>query len=114
MTRPDPHTVCDGCGRSFDRRLRSHVELGPIVHDDLWQRLANAGERLLCDECMYRRSSERLGRMPFATQGAIAKALHPDRKPSEAQRAEACRLFSAWKADKDMVVRCDARATRKP
>jgi len=41
MSRPDPRNVCDGCGLSFDRRLRAHVELGPIVHDDIWQQLAN-------------------------------------------------------------------------
>ena len=27
------------------------------------------------------------------------RCLHPDHQPSEAQRAEACRLFTAWKAD---------------
>ena len=43
--------------------------------------------------------------MSFATQSVIAKALHPDHKPSEAQRAEACRLFTAWKAEKDRVAR---------
>ena len=34
--------------------------------------------------------------MNFKTMSAIAKALHPDRKPSEAERAEACKLFTAW------------------
>jgi hypothetical protein len=39
------------------------------------------------------------GNMPFATMAALAKVLHPDHTPSEAQRGEACRLFTAWKAD---------------
>jgi hypothetical protein len=63
MTRPDPRNVCDGCGVSLDRRLRLHVDLGPIVHDDIWQQLAGTGERLLCDTCMYRRALHRLRRM---------------------------------------------------
>jgi hypothetical protein len=62
MTRPDPRNVCDGCGVSFDRRLRAHVELGPIVRDDIWRQLA-APRECLCPTCMYRRSWERLGRM---------------------------------------------------
>jgi chromosome segregation ATPase len=45
------------------------------------------------------------GSMSFATQSAIAKCLHPDHKPSEAQRADACRLFTQWKAEKDLVAR---------
>lgn len=46
-----------------------------------------------------------VGGMPFATQSAIAKCLHPDHTPSEAERADACRLFNAWKADKDKAKR---------
>jgi hypothetical protein len=42
-------------------------------------------------------------RMSFTTMSAIAKCLHPDHTPSEAQRAEAIRLFTAWKSDKDKV-----------
>jgi hypothetical protein len=45
------------------------------------------------------------GGMNFATQSAIAKCLHPDHTPSEEQRAEACRLFTSWKADKDKAQR---------
>jgi hypothetical protein len=63
MTKTDPRNVCDACRQSLDRRLRSHVELGPIVHDHIWQQLADAGERLLCDTCMFRRAWERFGRM---------------------------------------------------
>jgi len=47
--------------------------------------------------------------IPRATLNAIAKALHPDRKLSEAEReAEretAFKLFTAWKAEKDRVAR---------
>jgi predicted nucleic acid-binding Zn-ribbon protein len=49
------------------------------------------------------------GSMDFQTMSAIAKALHPDRKPSEAEwealRDKALKLFTAWKADKDKARR---------
>jgi DNA repair exonuclease SbcCD ATPase subunit len=46
----------------------------------------------------YRTSGlpERAG-MSFATYTTIAKALHPDRSPTEAERGEAMRAFNAWK-----------------
>jgi hypothetical protein len=69
MTRPDPRNVCDGCGGSLDQRLRSHVGLGPIVHDHIWQQLAEASERL-CDACMYQRAWDRLGRIADAHRPA--------------------------------------------
>jgi hypothetical protein len=47
--------------------------------------------------------------MPFATQSAIAKALHPDRQLSEAERDAAFKLFTAWKADKDKARRATTR-----
>jgi hypothetical protein len=43
--------------------------------------------------------------MNFQTMSAIAKTLHPDRTPSEAERAEARKLFTAWKADRDKARR---------
>jgi hypothetical protein len=45
------------------------------------------------------------GSMSFQTMSAIAKTLHPDRTPSEAERAEACKLFTAWKSDRDKARR---------
>jgi predicted RNase H-like nuclease (RuvC/YqgF family) len=45
------------------------------------------------------------GKMSFETMSVIAKVLHPDRQPSETERAEACRQFTAWKADKDKARR---------
>ena len=45
------------------------------------------------------------GSMSFATQSAIAKCLHPDHSPSEADRATACRLFTSWKADNNKAQR---------
>jgi hypothetical protein len=45
------------------------------------------------------------GSMNFQTMSAIANALHPDRKPSEAEREKACKAFTAWKADKDKARR---------
>jgi hypothetical protein len=41
MTKSDPRNVCDACRQSLDRRLRSHVELGPIVHDHIWRQIAD-------------------------------------------------------------------------
>jgi hypothetical protein len=40
------------------------------------------------------------GGISFATRSTIMKALHPDRQPSEAERAEACRAFTAWVDDR--------------
>jgi len=45
------------CGRP-----RAQPVLGPIVHDHIWQQLAEASERL-CDTCMYQRAWDRLGRV---------------------------------------------------
>jgi hypothetical protein len=63
MTKPDPRNVCDGCGQSLDRRLRSHVELGPIVHTRIWRQLADDPRERLCFTCMGLRAVQRLGRM---------------------------------------------------
>jgi len=62
MTRPDPRNACDGCRQSFDRRLRNHVEAGPMVHVHVWRRLADDPREWLCFACMDRRATERLGR----------------------------------------------------
>lgn len=45
------------------------------------------------------------GSMSFQTMSAIAKILHPDHLPTEEQRLEACKLFTAWKGDKDRAAR---------
>jgi hypothetical protein len=39
------------------------------------------------------------GGMSFATHAKIIKILHPDSRPSEAERAEACTAFNAWTDD---------------
>ena len=61
MRRP-PRNACDGCGQTLDRRRRGHVLLGPIVHDEIWRRLAKPTEAL-CWQCMLERTRVRLGRM---------------------------------------------------
>jgi chromosome segregation ATPase len=55
----------------------------------------------------HRSEMSKVGGMSFATQGALAKVLHPDtrKQATEAQIDEACRLFTAWKADKDKARR---------
>jgi hypothetical protein len=60
----------------------------------------------------HRSEMSKVGGMSFATQGALAKVLHPDtrKQATEAQIDEACRLFTAWKAEK---TRRDA-AVRNP
>jgi len=62
MTRPNPRNVCDGCRLSFDRRLRCHTKLGPMVHTATWRQLADDPRETLCFGCMNRRATERLGR----------------------------------------------------
>src|SRR5262245_12244820 len=61
MSRPDPSNGCDGCRQSLDRRLRSHVELGPILHTRIWQQSAEPREAL-CLMCLDLRAVQRLGR----------------------------------------------------
>ena len=58
----DPCNVCDNCAQSLDRRLRSHVKLGPIVHEHIWQQLAARDRERLCFECMQLRAWQQLGR----------------------------------------------------
>jgi hypothetical protein len=61
MSRPDPRNVCDGCDLSLDRRLRTHVELGPVLHNHIWRQIAEPCE-VLCLLCMGKRAVQRLGR----------------------------------------------------
>jgi hypothetical protein len=48
---------------SFDRRLRAHTEPGPMLQDEVWQRLVDPGMRFLCFNCMSERARERLNRL---------------------------------------------------
>ena len=43
--------------------------------------------------------SSKRGIMTFTTYGKILKALHPDNRPSDAEREEAFKAFSQWKQD---------------
>lgn len=47
------------------------------------------------------------GGMSFAAQNALFKVLHPDQRANatEADLDKACKLFTAWKADKDKARR---------
>jgi hypothetical protein len=47
------------------------------------------------------------GSMSFKTKSLIAKCLHPDSRndATEADKDEACKLFTAWKSDKDKARR---------
>jgi hypothetical protein len=47
------------------------------------------------------------GGMPFETQGAIARCLHPDSRKhvTEVEKDDAFKLFTAWKATKDKARR---------
>src|SRR5262245_45957639 len=65
MTETDPGNVCDAVRQSLDRRLRSHVELGPVVYDHIWQQLAADPRERLCFMYMGLRAVQRLGRMPM-------------------------------------------------
>jgi hypothetical protein len=48
---------------------------------------------------------QREGVMTLAARSAIAKALHPDSTPSEHDRAEAFKAFTAWRADANSASR---------
>jgi hypothetical protein len=54
--------------------------------------------------------------MSFATMSAIAKVVHPDtrRQATEADLDRACKLFTAWKADKDKARRPFGSQARSP
>ena len=49
----------------------------------------------------YEDESSRKGIMAFSTYGKLMKCLHPDSKPSDAERSEACGLLGQWKQSAD-------------
>ena len=49
----------------------------------------------------YEDESSRKGIMAFSTYGKLMKCLHPDSKPSDAERSEACGLLGQWKQSTD-------------
>lgn len=51
------------------------------------------------------KQSQKQGVMSFKTASMISKALHPDSKPSDHDRAEAFKAFSGWKADRNAAGR---------
>jgi hypothetical protein len=53
----------------------------------------------------FDKQSQTQGMMSFKTVSMISKALHPDSKPSDHDRAEAFKAFSGWKADRNAVER---------
>jgi hypothetical protein len=105
MTKPDPRTVCDGCGQSLDRRLRSHVELGPIVHTGIWRQLADDPPERLCFTCMGLRAVQRLGRMLTLAD------LRPCRWNLEGQPYSWCRLTKSARAS--LCASCERSPLRR-
>ena len=53
----------------------------------------------------YNDEITKAGGLTFKASSLIAKALHPDAKPSEEIRLEAFKAFSAWKSDRDAAKR---------
>jgi hypothetical protein len=53
----------------------------------------------------YNNEITKAGGLTFKAGSLIAKALHPDTKPSEEVRLEAFKAFSAWKGDRDAAKR---------
>ena len=53
----------------------------------------------------YEGESSRKGIMTFATYGKLMKCLHPDSKPSDAEKSEACALLGQWKQGGDRARR---------
>jgi len=45
---------CDGCNRTFGKKLR----FGPLLHDPTWQKLAHEQDEL-CGDCLLQRAAER-------------------------------------------------------
>jgi hypothetical protein len=71
-------------------------------------KLANAEALALKMARQAQALREELNRRPLMdlkTRGAISKILHPDHKPSEEQRAEACRLFNSWRDSNNRAQR---------
>jgi hypothetical protein len=48
---------CYACDRSLKK-----VEAAPMLHNEIWQRIADPGEYLLCEQCARQRAKYRLGR----------------------------------------------------
>jgi hypothetical protein len=42
-----------------------------MLHDHIWQQIAEPGERMLCIKCMIDRTFERLGRKPTFAAAAV-------------------------------------------
>jgi hypothetical protein len=57
----------------------------------------------------YEDESRRKGIMTFSTYGKLMKCLHPDGKPTDAERSEACAPLGQWKQDGDRARRRPAR-----
>jgi len=53
----------------------------------------------------YEEESHRKGIMPFTTYGKLMKCLHPDAKPTDAEKSEACGLLGQWKQGGDKARR---------
>jgi hypothetical protein len=53
----------------------------------------------------FEKQSQKHGVMSFKTVSIISKALHPDSKPSDHDRAEAFKAFSGRKADRNAAER---------
>jgi hypothetical protein len=53
----------------------------------------------------FEKQSQKQGVMSFKTASMISKALHPDSKPTDHDRAEAFKAFSGWKADRNAAKR---------
>jgi hypothetical protein len=56
-------------------------------------------------EKFYDNESRQNGIMPFTTYGKLMKCLHPDSKPSDVEKSEACALLSQWKQDGERARR---------
>jgi hypothetical protein len=60
----------------------------------------NLKKKMIDLSIWYTEALATTGGMNFATQSAIAKCLHPDKDPpTNEERNEAFKLFSAWKSD---------------
>jgi len=99
------------------RAAKPKAEKPPLPPDEARGRRIKAlttETRNLRAQVRYMREHSRdgAGNMNFATQGAIAKCLHPDQRhnATEADKDNAFKLFTAWKAEGEFPrlagVRC--------
>jgi hypothetical protein len=95
------------------RATKPKAEKPPLPPDEvrdrqikaLKTRLRNVTSELHASREWHARKTP--GAMPFRTRGALMKCLHPDQRgnATEADKDEACKLFTSWTGDSNKARR---------